>query len=247
MQINTMVIGNGEPLVMVHGWGANIELLQPLADTLASHGYKIYMLDLPGFGTSDEPPRAYTVFDYAQFCIAYLDYFKLDRVNLFGHSFGGRLGLILASDYAERINKMVLSDSAGIKTKANLAKQLRLKSYQFIRNSLYTIGATSLADALREAYNQRYASTDFKQVSGVMRETFVKVINQDLLDHAARVAVPTILIWGDKDEATPLWQGKKLEATIPDSALIVHEGAGHYAYLEFPQKTANIMHALFKG
>lgn len=246
MQINTMIIGNGEPLVMLHGWGANIELLQPLADKLVNHGYKIYMLDLPGFGESDTPPHTYTVFDYAQFCIAYLDYFSLDRIHLFGHSFGGRLGLILASDYRERINKMVLSDSAGIKTKAPLTKQIHLKSYQLIRDSLYTLGATSLANTLREAYNQRYASADFKQVSGVMRETFVKVINQDLLDHASRVAVPTILIWGDKDEATPLWQGKKLEETIPDSALIVYEGAGHYAYLEFPQKTANIMHALFK-
>lgn len=239
-------MGDGEPIVMLHGWGANIDLLQPLADKLVKQDYKTYMLDLPGFGQSDDPPTAYTVFDYAKFCISYFDQFQLDKPYLFGHSFGGRLGLILASDYSERIKKMVLSDSAGIKAEAPLTNRLRLKSYKFIRDSLNMIGAKSLSDSLRETYNKRYGSTDFQQVSGVMRETFVNVVNQDLLENASRVAVPTILIWGDKDEDTPLWQGKKLEETIPDCALIVHEGAGHYAYLEFPDKTARIMDALFK-
>jgi len=246
IKINHQIIGEGDPIVMLHGWGANITLLQPLADKLVTLGYQIYMLDLPGFGESDDPPIPHTIFDYTKFCIAYFDYFSLDQVYLFGHSFGGRLGLILASDYRDRIIKMVLSDSAGIKTQAPFGSRIRLQSYKLIRDGLSSIGAQSLSDTLREKYNQRYGSTDFQQVSGVMRQTFVNVVNQDLLEHASRVAVPTILIWGDKDEDTPLWQGQKLEATIPDCALIVHKGAGHYAYLEFPDKTAQIMHALFQ-
>jgi len=246
IKINNQIMGEGDPIVMLHGWGANITLLQALAERLITHGYQVYMFDLPGFGDSDDPPEAYTVFDYAKFCIAYLDYFNLNQVYLFGHSFGGRLGLILASDYAQRIKKMTLSDSAGIKTRAPLTSRLRLYSYKFIRDSLNTIGAKSLSDTLRETYNKRYGSTDFQQVSGVMRQTFINVVNQDLLDHASRVTVPTVLIWGDKDEDTPLWQGQKLEATIPDCGLVIYEGAGHYAYLEYPDKTARIMDALFQ-
>ncbi len=246
IKINHMVVGEGQPIVMLHGWGANIDLLQPLANKLVPLEYKVYMLDMPGFGESDDPPTAFTVFDYANFCIKYFDYLQLDDLLLFGHSFGGRLGLILASDYSDRIKKMVLSDSAGIKTDAPFTSRIRLQSYKFVRDSLSTLGAKSLSDTLRQAYNQRYGSTDFQQVSGVMRETFVNVVNQDLLEYASRVAVPTILIWGDKDEDTPLWQGKKLEETIPDSALIIHKGAGHYAYLEFPSETARIMDALFR-
>ena len=56
-----------------------------------------------------------------------------------------------------------------------------------------------------------------------------------------------MLIWGDADTATPLWMGKKLEKAIPDAALIVYEGAGHYAYLDNAQKTASIMNALYRS
>ena len=80
-----------------------------------------------------------------------------------------------------------------------------------------------------------------------MRQTLINIVNQDLLDYARRVAVPTILIWGDADQDTPLWMGEKLEASIPDAALIVHAGAGHYAYLDFPDKTASIMDALYRS
>lgn len=244
--IHEKIQGDGQPILMLHGWGANIQLLQTLSDRLEHLGYKIYMLDLPGFGESNDPAEPFTIFDYAKLCIQYLDYHHLDQVYLFGHSFGGRLGLILGSEYAGRIKKMVLSDSAGIKTQAPLYERFKLKTYQNIRDGLYSIGAKSIADSLRETYNKRYGSTDFQQVTGVMRQTFVNVVNQDLLDHAKRVRVPTILIWGDKDQDTPLWQGKKLEEAIPDAALIIHEGAGHYAYLEYPDKTARIMDALFK-
>lgn len=247
IQINESIQGEGDPILMLHGWGANIKLLQPLSDRLVKMGYKIYMLDMPGFGESADPQSLFTIFDYAKFCIQYMDYYQLDQVNLFGHSFGGRLGLILGSDYANRIKKMTLSDSAGIKTEAPLHQRLRLKTYKTIRNGLNTVGAKSLANTLSETYNKHYGSTDFQQVSGIMRQTFVNVVNQDLLDYAKRVSVPTILIWGDQDQDTPLWQGKKLEETIPDAALIIHEGAGHYAYLDFPDKTARIMDALFKG
>ena len=246
IEINEEIQGVGQPILMLHGWGANIKLLQPLADKIASLDYKIYMLDLPGFGESADPPEPYTIFDYANFCIQYIDHHDLDQVYLFGHSFGGRLGLILGSDYADRIKKMVLSDSAGIKTEAPFHARLKLKTYQSIRDGLYSVGAKSLADTLRDSYNKRYGSTDFQQVSGIMRQTFINVVNQDLLDHAKRVQVSTILIWGDKDEDTPLSNGKQLEEAIPDAALIIYEGAGHYAYLEFPDKTARIMDALFK-
>lgn len=245
--INHDRFGTGQPIVLLHGWGANIELLRPLAECLARLNYEIFMPDLPGFGKSDDPPVAWTIFDYANLCITYLDHFQLHQVFLFGHSFGGRLGLILGSAHASRIKKMTLSDSAGIITPTPLAKQLRLSTYKSIRDGLYAIGAKSIADNLRETYNKRYGSTDYQQVSGIMRETFVNVVNQDLLPHADYVNVPTILIWGDQDEDTPLWQGKKLEQAIKDAALIVYEGAGHYAYLEQPERTARIMDALFRS
>ena len=240
------IVGDGEPILFLHGWGANIGLVLPLAERLGKLGYRCYMLDLPGFGESDDPPQAWTIYDYTKFVLDYLDHHELESVLLFGHSFGGRLGLILGSEHSHRIRKMALSDSAGIKPKTPFGTNLRLNSYKIIRDGLYKVGLKSLADTLRNQYNQRYGSSDFQQVSGVMRQTFINVVNEDLLYLASQVKASTLLFWGDKDEDTPLWMGEKLEQEIPDAGLIVHKGAGHYAYLEKADETARVMDYFFK-
>ena len=237
---------NSPSILILHGWGANISLVWSLAQGIAKHGYRVFTLDMPGFGDSDDPPESWTIFDYTKFIIAYLDYHQLEKIHLFGHSFGGRIGLILGADQANRIHKMVLADSAGIRPKIPFMTQLRTRTYKSIRSVLETIGLNSLSHTLRKHYNARYGSVDFKAISGIMRETFVNVINQDLLDHASRVRVPTVLIWGENDEDTPLWMGKKLEQTIPDAGLVTYPNSGHYSYLENLSQTIRVMDALFK-
>ncbi len=247
IRIREAIIGDGAPLVFLHGWGASLELLEPLARRLSPRGHRCYLFDLPGFGESDEPAEPFSIFDYADFCLAYLDHHHLSTVNCFGHSLGGRIGLVLGSAHSDRIRALALSNSAGIKTDVALPARLRMGAYKSLRRGLEQVGARSVAAVLREGYSRRFGSDDFQRASPVMRQTLVKVVNQDLLAQARGVAAPTILIWGDEDEDTPLWMGRKLEAAIPDAALIVHKGAGHYAYLDYPEKTASIMDALFRG
>ncbi len=247
LDIAHAVCGDGEKQVLLlHGWGAHSGLIWPLAERLAHMGYHCYVPDLPGFGQSQEPPQPWTVYDYAAFVLNYMDAQRLKRVYLFGHSFGGRLSLILGAEHRERIIKMALADSAGIRPSTPLWPRIRLNTYKLMRNGLYRIGAHALADNLRNWYGKRYGSADYQAVSGVMRQTFIQVVNEDLQAFAARVHIPTLLFWGDKDEDTPLWQGKKLEEIMPDAGLIVHEGAGHYSYLERLQETARIMDYFFK-
>ena len=247
VRIREQVIGAGPPVLMAHGWGASIDLLRPLALPLSRLGYQCHMVDLPGFGESEEPRQAFTIHDYATFCVDYLDHHNLQSVNYFGHSLGGRIGLVLAAERPERIAKMALSNSAGIREQPAASQRFRLQLYHRFRQGLEAIGAAAAAARLRQLYNDRYGSTDYQNASAVMRQTLVQIVNEDLLAYAARVSVPTILVWGDVDQDTPLWMGRALEKTIPDAAIIVHEGAGHYAYLDFPDKTAAIMHALFGG
>jgi pimeloyl-ACP methyl ester carboxylesterase len=223
---------NGDVVLMLHGWGANLDLMLPLGERLANLNYRVYIPDLPGFGETQPPPVSWSVGDYVAFVLAYLDYHKLERVHLFGHSFGGRLSLVLGAEHSHRIGKIVLSNSAGIRPKTPLMGQTRLNSYKTIRDGLRGIGLNTLSDRLQAWYTGRYGSADYKSASGVMRETFVKVVGEDLLPYAARMKPSTLLLWGNKDEDTPLWQGKLLEQTIPDAGLVVYEGAGHYAYLE---------------
>lgn len=233
------------PILMLHGWGANSGLMKPLAERLAPLGYPVYALDLPGFGHSEPPPTTWSVFDYANFIIAYMDTLSLDRVFLFGHSFGGRLGLYLGAEHAPRLIKMALANSAGVLPKRSNSGQFRLKLYKRIRDRLYRIGAKSLADSLRTWYNNRYGSADFRAANGVMRQVLVQSVNEDLLPYAERVAVPTLLFWGDQDQDTPLWQAQTLERAIPDAGLITYQGAGHYSYIDRAADVARVIDHFF--
>lgn len=241
------VIGAGQPIVMLHGWGADMSLLWPFAQHLERKGYRLYLLDLPGFGQTSAPLTAWTVFDYAAFVLAYLDSQGLDHVYLFGHSFGGRLGLILGAEHPERLIKMALADGAGVRPKSSGSGQLRLKTYKLALNVLRGMGLTAPAERLRAWYSNRYGSADYKAATGVMREIFVKVVNEDLLPYAARVRVSTLLFWGSHDLDTPLAQGQLLEKTIPDAGLVVWDGAGHYSYLERAADTARVLAHFFSS
>jgi pimeloyl-ACP methyl ester carboxylesterase len=247
IQTAQLVLGEGVPIVMLHGWGANIQLMLPLAQRLAPLGYRVYILDLPGFGQSHQPPTAWGVIDYANFIVDFLDHYALENVHLLGHSFGGRVSLVLGAEYPERILKMALADSAGVRPKASSQGQFRLKSYRFVLDTLRRIGMSAQANQLREWYSERYGSADYKAAQGVMRETFVKVVNEDLLPYAARVQASTLLLWGDQDEDTPLWQGQTLEKTIPDAGLVVFNGAGHYSYLDRLNETVRIVDHFYKN
>jgi len=247
VQIAQTILGEGVPIVMLHGWGANMQLMTPLAQRLAPLGYRIYMLDFPGFGQSQTPPVAWSVSDYTNFIVNFFDHHALEKVHLFGHSFGGRISLVLGAEHPERILKMALADSAGVRPKPSTQGQFRLKIYRFALNTLKRIGMSAQADQLREWYSERYGSADYKAVRGIMRETFVKVVNEDLLPYAARIQPSTLLLWGYQDQDTPLWMGQLLEKTIPDAGLVTFEGAGHYSYLDRLNETVRIVDHFFKN
>jgi pimeloyl-ACP methyl ester carboxylesterase len=244
-QITRASAGVDKAIVALHGWGADKSLMLPLAERLSPLGYDVYALDLPGFGESDAPPPSWFVYDYANWVTAYLDAMKLNHVYLIGHSFGGRLGLILGATVPERVDKMVLVDSAGVLPKRPFTAQARLNIYKALRDSLYKVGAKNSADGLRTWYGKRYGSSDY-QSAGALREIFVRVVNEDLVPYAAKISVPTLLIWGEHDEDTPLWQGQQLEKTIPDAGLVVLPGAGHYSYLERLGEFVTIVDHFFK-
>jgi pimeloyl-ACP methyl ester carboxylesterase len=231
LQTATCVVGAGQPVLALHGWGGNARSFWPIASRLSARSYQVHLLDLPGFGQSALPPQTWGVGDYVQFIVAYLNAAGLDRVSVLGHSFGGRIALVLAAEYPARVHKMVLANSAGLRTPPGFKQQVRSFWAGIVRGSLDTLGLNTLRTRLQESYNRRFASQDYL-TAGPLRDTFLQVIQEDLTLFAQRVQAPTLLIWGDQDADTPLWQGQRLEQLIPDAGLIVFKGAGHFSYLE---------------
>lgn len=245
LTVGLEIIGTGQPVLLLHGWGANRQLMEPIAGRLAAQGFECHLFDFPGFGDSDLPPAIWDVPRYAQFVLAYMDHAGLDQVHLIGHSFGGRVSIVLGAEYPSRVSKIVLTDSAGVKP----TPSPRMRVYYASRKVIFTLLKLPLLSRLepsvREWFRQRYGSPDYKN-AGPLAETFKQVVNQDLLDYARRIQAPTLLIWGDQDEDTPIKDAKLLESTIPDAGLVVFEGAGHYAYLERPTDFVRIVAHFFK-
>lgn len=239
------VIGSGTPVLLLHGWGANIQTMWPVAQQLAQAGFAAHVLDFPGFGKTQLPPRAWTVPDYAQWVISYLDLAKLEKVHLIGHSFGGRVSLVLGGDYAERVNKIVLSNSAGVRLPLSTKQRVLSMGRNGLMTALSLPGLHNTREKVRQKLRERFASEDYLN-AGPLLETFKLVVEQDLLPFAQRIQAPTILFWGDQDQDTPLAIGRILEQNIPDAALIVAQGAGHYAYLDDLNQFMQVVKHFFK-
>ncbi len=222
------------PIVYLHGWGQNIEMMEPIAKPFVDT-HRLIILDLPGFGDSDEPEEAWTLDEYVSMLKALLDDLKITNPNLIGHSFGGKISLLYASKYP--VNRLILLSSPfKVKIKKPSLKMRMLKNIKKIP------GMSNLADKMKK----HIGSTDYKNASPIMRDILVKHVNTDLSEAAQKIQCPTFIIWGDKDEAVPVADAYELERLIPDSGLTVYNGCTHYAYLERLTQTNSIIKSFIK-
>jgi pimeloyl-ACP methyl ester carboxylesterase len=219
------------PIVILHGWGAHIEAVGPILTALAGAS-DLIALDLPGFGESDSPEQAWDVDSYARFMIHFFDELGVDRAHLVGHSHGGRVSIALAADEPERVGRLLLVDSAGIPPKRGWRYRRRVAVAKLGRLLARVGGAPGRR--LQARMRARVASRDYLDASETMRGTFRAVIAADLRDRLPRIGAPTLLVWGDRDEETPLWMAHLMEELIPDAGLVILGGAGHYSYADAP-------------
>lgn len=235
IKVNYKIIGSGNVVLFLHGWGANIGLFDKLMIAV-SEKYTALALDLPGFGESEEPPEAWSVDNYVEFVNAFLDGLNARPVALIGHSFGGRIMIKeLSGSLLPSVTKAVFIDSAGIKPKKTFRQKLSLVCYKIGKAVLSFKPVKALfPDALDNLRNKR-GSDDYKNSSPVMRATLVKVVNEDLAGLLHEIQVPSLLIWGTEDTATPVSDGERFEKLIPDAGLVRVNGAGHYSFLQVPE------------
>ncbi|WP_416197560.1 MAG: Pimeloyl-ACP methyl ester carboxylesterase [Sporanaerobacter sp.] len=231
IDINYIVEGNGPNVLLLHGWGANIDTMMPIFNLLVKN-FRVYAIDFPGFGQSEEPREVFGVYDYARITKKFIDNFNMDEVILIGHSFGGRVSIVLSSQYKNLVKKMILIDSAGLIPKRGAKYYIKVYSFKVLRALYNTLFFWVDKKERMEKFYKKFGSTDYQNSSGIMRKILVKVVNEDLKPLLKEIEASTLLIWGDKDTATPLYMGKIMENEIRDSGLVVLEGAGHYSYLD---------------
>jgi pimeloyl-ACP methyl ester carboxylesterase len=222
----------GEVVVLLHGWGASIQSIWPVYQYLAPN-YAVYALDFPGFGASDLPPVAWGVGEYMRLLVEWLDALHIPKATFLGHSFGGRVAIMLAARHPERVKRLILVDSAGIRPRRTARYYARTYFYKVARRVIALPGIRRWQPQLRRRLLKFLGAEEYGNTTpGPMQGTFIRVVNEDLRPLLKQIKAPSLLIWGSEDQDTPVSDGKIMEQEIPDAGLVVFQGAGHFSYLD---------------
>jgi pimeloyl-ACP methyl ester carboxylesterase len=228
-------VGVGPPVVVLHGWGGRIESMAPIVNCLRSD-FRVVALDLPGFGESPVPAGVWGTPDYATYVRDLLASLDIHRAHFIGHSFGAKVSFYLAATVPTLVDRLMLMGSPGLRTPPSFkarAKRAASKGAR-VAGKLGSPGR-----ALRDRVYRAIASQDY-QDAGPLRPILVKVVNEDYEGLLPRVGSSTLLLWGSADDAAPLAHGQRMEHLIADAGLVVFEGAGHFAYLDEPERFCRI-------
>lgn len=236
LKINYMTYGkkDGDVIVLLHGWGQNIEMMKPIGDNF-ERDYRIIIIDLPGFGNSEEPKTVWKIFDYTEMVHQLLTKLNVKKPIMIGHSFGGKISLLYASMYPTK--KLILFGSPF---------RQGLKKLSFKTKMLKTLKKLPGMAGIAEKAKKHIGSTDYKNASPIMRAILVEHVNLDISEETKKIACPTIIIWGDCDAEVPLSEAYQLEQNISDAAVVVYDGCTHYAYLERLGQTVSIINSFIK-
>jgi pimeloyl-ACP methyl ester carboxylesterase len=227
--------GEGKPFLILHGWGSNSERWINVADLISQKGFKVIVPDLPGFGKSDPLPVPWNMNNYIKWVEEFVKQLNLDEFYLMGHSFGGALAVKLSIKYPQEVKKLFLVAAASVRKKT--IQKAAFKNVSKVAKKLSFLPFYGL---FRKAfYKFIIRKSDYPYIDGaIMKETFKNIIFEDLSQFTGFIKTPTIIIWGDKDKATPIVDAYFMEKKIKKAKLIVIPGAGHILNRECPEVLA---------
>lgn len=233
MRLHYEVTGpeNGAPVLLMHGWGCDHTTVRSIANAI-NHEMRVYNVDLPGHGASSEPPTAWGVDDFTRLMEKFVKAFNINDPVLIGHSFGGRISILMAS--RNPLSRIVLVDAAGIKPSRSLKYYLKVYSFKAAKKILPFIFGKKRGGRMIDAWRGKAESSDYRNSSPMMRAVMSRCVNEDLTDHLHLIKASTLLLWGDNDKATPLADAKKMERLISDAGLVSWPDCGHYSFLDNP-------------
>lgn len=226
--ISYEIMGNGPPVLFVHGWGGTKQSLQPLA-LLFSKKYTCILIDLPGFGESDNPESSWGVKEYADLLREFLFILKIKNVIYFGHSFGGSLGIYLSANQEECIDKLVLCNTSYKRTAQKNAS--RIPSW---------IPAALLFPIRKLYYKIFYPQSDMMKYPR-LESNFRSIVSTDLSGLLSQIKVKTLIVWGQNDTETPVSFALELEKQIKNSSLVLIPDGSHSLPLTNPEVVFNAL------
>jgi pimeloyl-ACP methyl ester carboxylesterase len=231
--INYTKEGIGDDVLFLHGWGGDLNSFRAVYSRLKNITYTA--VDLWGFGKSPLPDQnGLSVNDYADKLALFIKSQNYKNLTVVGHSFGGRIAVVLAAKYPQLISKLVLTDAAGLK---------RFKLKVFLKILRYKIKKRFS----KKVDPSKFGGADYNAAKGALRATLIKTVKQDLSKYAKKIKCPTLIVWGEKDTETPLWIAKKYKRLIADSGLVIIKNAGHFCFLDDVNLYTNVLNSFLTG
>jgi pimeloyl-ACP methyl ester carboxylesterase len=241
LTVDYKIMGEGFPFLILHGWGGSSGSWIEVQKKISSKGYKVISLDLPGFGKTPSPITPWEIKDYSNLILNFIEKLNLGKIILLGHSFGGRISIKFASLYPGKLKFLILCDSAGIKRKYNFRQAVIFYIAQ-VGNFLFSKRLLKrFKDMVRNIFYLVIRQRDYTKVKGAMRETFKKVVDEDLLPDLSKINTKTLIIWGGKDKAVPIEDGYLINEKIKNSVLEIFPNVGHTPNLEVPEKLSELV------
>lgn len=242
--------GKGAPVVLVHGMGSSLEFWRFTAGALA-RTHRVLAIDLPGSGFSERGPEVPTLTETADLLVRFLDALGLDRASLVGNSLGGLVCLETALRHPDRIDRLILSNSAGLGREVSVFWRLvsipvlgramiALNQWLGVRGWLNMFYRPQGSEPEMVARCQKWvARPDLVETivgaarSGVdLRGQRPEIVRADRL---STLQVPTLVVWGRNDLTIPREHGELAERLIPNARLVMIDRCGHCPQLDRPE------------
>ena len=228
--IHYLVGGQGSPVLLVHGLGSRATDWADLIPTIVRSGHRVYAIDLLGYGESDKPKDAdYSIPQESKIVEEFLVAKDLQHVDLAGWSMGGWISMVVATEMPDRVSKLILMDSAGLRFKPTFDMQLFTPTNMQQMSELVgllTPYQRVMPDFLSKALLERSQSDAWV----IRRSVDAMLTGQDLLDgKLGQLTMPVLIVWGKQDNLTPLSMAYEIHAGVPHSTLALYDGCGHLA------------------
>jgi pimeloyl-ACP methyl ester carboxylesterase len=216
-------------VVWLHGWGRSAQDFTLAANALAERGIGSVALDLPGFGASPVPDAAGGARHYAQLILPALHEIADEPLVLVGHSFGGRIAVVLAAEHHELVRSVVLTGVPLLRTQPSALPPFAYRSVRWLAKH-HLVSETRL-----ERARQKHGSSDYRRAHGVMREVLVANVNETYEQELEQLTMPVAFIWGEGDRDAPYEIATTAAALVKGPTTLVKiAGVGHFVPLEAP-------------
>ena len=227
--------GKGKSVLLLHGWGDTSASWAPIAEILAKN-YDVIVPDLPGFGRTGRPQEAWSLSEYAVFVRDFLHKLDVSPYAVIGHSNGGAIAVRAIGQGQFVADKLVLLASSGVRSpRTNPGLKVIAKVGKMVASPL----PKKVRSKLRAKLYAK-AGSDML-VAEHMQETFKRIVRDDVRADAAYISTPTLLVYGDRDDQTPLAIARQLEQAIEGSRLQVIPNTGHFIHIESPHEELRIV------